>query len=84
MSEAKKGRKRGPMSEETKRKISEVNKGRKRGPMSEEHKRKISEATKGRIVSKETKRKKSETYRKNRAEERRIEKINRYYFEERF
>lgn len=43
----KKGKKRGPHSEERKRKISEAHKGLKYGPFSEEHKKKLSEAHKG-------------------------------------
>jgi NUMOD3 motif len=46
------GKKRGPLSEETKKKISEAKKGK---PMSEEQKIKISNATIGRSKSEETK-----------------------------
>lgn len=61
----RRGRKCGPLSEETKRKLSEALKGRKYGPPSEETKRRIGEANKGnkhclgRVVSKETRRKQS-------------------------
>lgn len=44
MSEARTGKKRGPMSEEQKKKLSKAHKGRH---LSEEHKRKLSEAHKG-------------------------------------
>ena len=60
----KKGKKRGPFSEETKRKISEACKERpawnKGKHLSDEAKRKISEAKKGKKLSGETKRKMSE------------------------
>jgi hypothetical protein len=46
------GKKRGPLSEETKKKISEAKKGK---PMSEEQKIKISRTTTGRPKSEETK-----------------------------
>lgn len=46
------GKKRGPLSEETKRKISEAKKGK---PMSEDQKLKISTTSKGRPKSEETK-----------------------------
>jgi len=46
-------------SDETKKKMSESRKGKKRKPFSEEWKRKISESGKGRIVSEETRKKKS-------------------------
>ena len=55
----KKGRKRGPHSEETKAKISAAKKGKKLGPHSEEHKANISATAKGRIFSEETKAKMS-------------------------
>lgn len=63
ISEAKKGKKRKPLSEEHKRKISEANKGKKRKPFSEETRRKMSEAKKG--MSEETKRKISEAKKGN-------------------
>jgi hypothetical protein len=44
----KKGKKRGPMSEETKKKLSAANKGRKLGTLSEEAKKKLSAIHKGR------------------------------------
>jgi group I intron endonuclease len=66
MSEAMKMRKRGPYSEETRKKISEANKGR---TVSEETRKKISEANKGKmawnkgkLASKETKKKLSESH----------------------
>jgi len=49
--------KRGPTSEETKKKISEANKNRILGPLSEEVKAKISAALKGRRISQETRNK---------------------------
>jgi len=52
ISKAKKGKKLGPCSEETKRKISEAKKGKKR---SEEHNRKLKEAAQGRVLSEEHK-----------------------------
>jgi hypothetical protein len=48
------GKKRGPLSKETKKKISEAKKGK---PMSEEQKIKISKSTTGRTKSEETKQK---------------------------
>lgn len=56
MSEAKKGRKLGPLAEETRRKMSESHKGK---GFSDETKRKISESLKGKYHSAETKRKMS-------------------------
>ena len=56
MSEAKKGKRRKPFSEEHRRKMSEAQKGK---PFSEEHRRKMSEAQKGKPKSEETKRKMS-------------------------
>ena len=50
ISRSLKGKKKGPRSKETKRKISEARKGIK---FSEEHKRKISESLKGREIPKE-------------------------------
>jgi group I intron endonuclease len=47
MSAAKKGRCRGPRSEEIRKKISASHIGLSNGPLSEEHRRKISEAHKG-------------------------------------
>ena len=61
----KKGKKRKPFTEETKRKMSEAKKGKKRKPFTEEWKRKMSEAKKGnknmlgKRLSEETKRKMS-------------------------
>lgn len=55
MSAAKKGRKRGPMSEETRAKLSESMSGRKRGPLTEEHRAKIGAKSKGRRHSEEYK-----------------------------
>lgn len=71
-----KGKKKGPMSDSQKKKISETLKGRfvseetrkkmseahKGKPKSEETKRKLSEAQKGRVVSEEVKRKISESH----------------------
>ncbi len=54
MSEANLGKKRGPHSEETKRKISAGNKGKR---LTVEQRRRISESQKGRITSEETKEK---------------------------
>ena len=53
---------RGPMSEETKQKISRASKGKKNGPHSEETRRKIGKASKGRKPSEETRRKMSEAH----------------------
>jgi hypothetical protein len=53
-SEAQKGIKRKPLTEETKRKIGESNKGNKLGPQSEELKRKKSESLKGRFLKEES------------------------------
>ncbi len=63
LSEAKKGRKRKPFSEEHKRKISESKKGHtynKGKVKSKEHKTKIAEAMKGKAKSEEHKKKISE------------------------
>ncbi len=61
MSLAHKGKKRGPRTEETKRKLSEALKGHL---VSEESRRKMSLAQKGRKISKETRRKMSESAKK--------------------
>lgn len=50
---SQKGRKRKPVSDETKRKISEAKRGKKRGPLSEEWKKALSESKKGRTLSEE-------------------------------
>ncbi len=55
-----KGKKLGPLSEETKKKLSEAHKGKKIKPHSEEHKAKLSEARKGKHHSEETRKKMSE------------------------
>ena len=57
ISESLKGIKRGPMSEETRRKMSEARKGR---TFTEEWRRKMSEARKGRTFTEEWRRKMSE------------------------
>lgn len=62
MSESLKGKKKGPMSEETKRKMSEARKGM---TFTEEHKRKLSESQKGKKkgpMSEESKLKMSESH----------------------
>ena len=59
LSEALTGKKRKPLSEEHKRKISEGNKGK---VYSDETRRKISEGNKGKIFSEETRRKLSESH----------------------
>lgn len=65
-----KGIPKGPMSEETKRKLSEAHKGillgRKRGPMSEETKQKLSESHKGKGVGRKMPPRSEEWYRKQR------------------
>jgi len=65
LSEAQTGKKRGPTSEETKSKLSEANKGQvpwsKGRALSAEHRSRLSEAGMGHMVSKETRRKISET-----------------------
>lgn len=47
----------GPMSEETKKKISDANSGAKRKPLSDEHKAKLSAAASGKVMSSETREK---------------------------
>lgn len=63
ISEARKGIKRGPHSEEARKRMSEAQRerGSNRGPHSEEHKKKISESLKGKPPSEETRKKISET-----------------------
>lgn len=62
-----KGKKRGPLSDETKSKISKTKKGKIMGPLSEETKRKISMSEKGKKVSEKTKQKISEANKGNSA-----------------
>lgn len=47
----------GPMSDETKKKISDANSGAKRKPLSDEHKAKLSAAASGKVMSSETREK---------------------------
>jgi DNA mismatch endonuclease (patch repair protein) len=60
LSQAIKGKKRRPLSEETKRKISEKQKGKKDKPLSEKHKQSISKKLKGIVRSKKTRQKMSQ------------------------
>ena len=60
LSQAIKGKKRRPLSEETKMKISEKQKGKKDKPLSEKHKQSISEKLKRIVRSKETRQKMSQ------------------------